>query len=145
MVPFILFEGNFKTILFQFYFKFCHIISSQCWKCNYLALIGDGGSNQFTVSEKFPPQYSEPCPPSPPPPPYSKPSCAYVYSSLKKPKLLATAVRFFTLKSNLHKLMLFLTSSAVKTNVDDDVDTTNALNSRHFYPVLGELTWVRKE
>ena len=48
------------------------MISFQCEKCNYLALIGSGGSDQFTASEKFgplSPQYSEPCPPLPPPPP----------------------------------------------------------------------------
>ena len=34
---------------------FCYIISFQCEKCNYLALIGGGGSDQFTASEKFGP------------------------------------------------------------------------------------------
>ena len=32
---------------------FCYIISFLCEKCNYMALIGGGGSDQFTASEKF--------------------------------------------------------------------------------------------
>ena len=44
-----------------------YIISFQCEKCNYLALIGGGVSDPFTASETFaPPQYSETCPPPPP-------------------------------------------------------------------------------
>ena len=50
---------------FSILFLNCYIISFQCEKCNYLALIGCGGSDQFTASEKFvPPQYSEPWPPN---------------------------------------------------------------------------------
>ena len=43
----------FLKYTFQFYSKFCYIISFQCEKCNYLALIGGGGSDQFTASEKL--------------------------------------------------------------------------------------------
>ena len=39
------------------------------------------------------------------------------YSSLKKSTLPATAVRFFTLTSNLHKVTSFFYVTAVKTNV----------------------------
>ena len=39
------------------------------------------------------------------------------YSSLKKSTLPATAVRFFTLTSNLHKVTSFSDVTAVKTNV----------------------------
>ena len=39
------------------------------------------------------------------------------YSSLKKSTLPATAVRFFTLTSNLHKVTSFFDVTAVKTNV----------------------------
>ena len=39
------------------------------------------------------------------------------YSSLKKSMLPATAVRLFTLTSNLHKVTSFFDVTAVKTNV----------------------------
>ena len=39
------------------------------------------------------------------------------YSSLKKSTLPATAIRFFTLTSNLHKVTSFFDVTAVKTNV----------------------------
>ena len=39
------------------------------------------------------------------------------YSSLKNSTLPATAVRLFTLMSNLHKVMSFFDVTAVKTNV----------------------------
>ena len=50
------------------------------------------------------------------------------YTSLKNSTLPATAVRFFTFTSNLHKVTSY---------------TTYALNTRDFYSVLGEITWVR--
>ena len=70
------------------------------------------------------------------------------YLSLKKSTLPATAVRFFTLTSNLHKVTSFSDVTAVKTNVTwrrwyVTSYTTNALNARDFYPALGEITWVR--
>ena len=70
------------------------------------------------------------------------------YSSLKKSRLPATAVRFFTLTSNFHKVTSFFDVTAVKTNVTwrrwyVTSYTTNALNTRDFYPALGEITWVR--
>ena len=69
------------------------------------------------------------------------------YSSLKRLTLPATAVRFFTFTSNLHKVTSFFDVMAVKTNLTwrrryVTSNTTNALNSRDFYPVLGEITWV---
>ena len=69
------------------------------------------------------------------------------YLSLKKSTLLG-AVRFFTLTSNLHKVTSFSDVTAVKTNVTwrrwyVTSYTTNALNTRDFYPALGEITWVR--
>ena len=80
-IPFILFEGISKSILFNSILLCCYIISFQCEKCNYLALIRGGGSDQFTASEKLPP----PPPPNilnlgPPSshPQYSIPSYAYV-------------------------------------------------------------------
>ena len=71
-----------------------------------------------------------------------------VYLSLKKSTLPATAVRFFMLTSNLHKVTSFSDVTAVKTNVTwrswyVTSYTTNALNTRDFYPDLGEITWVR--
>ena len=39
------------------------------------------------------------------------------YSSLKKSTLPATAVRFFTFTSNLHKVTSFFVVTSVKTNV----------------------------
>ena len=73
-----------------------YIISFQCEKCNYLALIGGGCSDQFTASENFapppspppprPPNILEPPPPSPsqrkvcPPLQYSKP-CPPIFKS----------------------------------------------------------------
>ena len=70
------------------------------------------------------------------------------YWSWKKSTLPATAVRFFTFTSNLHKVTSFFDITAVKTIVTwrrryVTSYTTNALNSRDFYPVLGEITWVR--
>ena len=70
------------------------------------------------------------------------------YLSLKKSALPATAVRFFTFTSNLHEVTSFFDVTAVKTNVTwrriyVTSYTTNALNTRDFYPVLGEITWVR--
>ena len=70
------------------------------------------------------------------------------YSSLKKSTLPATAVRFFRLTSNLHKVTSFFDVTAVKTNATwrrwyVTSYTTNALNTRDFYPALGEITWVR--
>ena len=66
-------------------------------------------------------------------------------SSSKKPTLLATAIWFFMLASNLHKVTSFLVISC-KTSVTCRSRyvtsyTTNAFNSRGFYPVLGEITW----
>ena len=57
------------------------------------------------------------------------------YSSLMKSTLSATAVRFFTLTSNLHKVTLFFDVTAVKTNVTwrrryVTSYTTYALNTR---------------
>ena len=65
----------------------------------------------------------------------------------KKPTLPATSVRFFTLTSNLHNDVIF-DVTAVKANVTRrrryvTSCTTNVLNIRDFYPVLGEITWVR--
>ena len=70
------------------------------------------------------------------------------YWSWKKSTLPATAVRFFMFTSNLHKVTSFFDVTAVKTNVTRRCRyvtsyTTNALNTRDFYPVLGEITWVR--
>ena len=70
------------------------------------------------------------------------------YSSFKRSTLPQTAVRFFTLTSNLHKVTSFFDVTAVKTNVTwrrryVTSYTTNALNSHDFYPALGEITWVR--
>ena len=44
------------------------------------------------------------------------------YSSIMKPTLPATAVRFFMLTSNLHKVMSFFDVMAVKAASLDDVD-----------------------
>ena len=68
------------------------------------------------------------------------------YSSLKKSALPATAVRFFTLTSNLHKVTSFFDVTAVKTNVTWRRRyvisyTTYVLNTRDFYPAPGEITW----
>ena len=41
----------------------------------------------------------------------------FFYSSLKRSTLPATAVRIFTLTSNLHKVTSFFDVTAVKTNV----------------------------
>ena len=70
------------------------------------------------------------------------------YLSLKKSTLPATAVRFFMFTSNLHKVTSFFDVTAVRTNVTWRCRyvtsyTTNALNTRDFYLVLGEITWVR--
>ena len=70
------------------------------------------------------------------------------YSSLTKSTLQATAVRFFTSTFNLHKVTSFSDVTAVKTNVTwrrryVTSYTTNALNTRDFYPAPGEITWVR--
>ena len=70
------------------------------------------------------------------------------YSSLTKSKLQATAVRFFTSTFNLHKVTSFSDVTAVKTNVTwrrryETYYTTNALNTRDFYPAPDEITWVR--
>ena len=70
------------------------------------------------------------------------------YWSWKKSTLPATAVRFFTFTSNLHKVTSFFDVTAVKTIVIwrrryVTSYTTNALNTRDLYPVLGEITWVR--
>ena len=69
------------------------------------------------------------------------------YSSLKK-SLPAIAVRFFTYTSNLHKGTPVFDVTAVKTDVTwrrryVTSNITNALNATDFYPVLGEITWVR--
>ena len=68
--------------------------------------------------------------------------------SLKKSTLPPTAVQFFTLTSNLHKVTSFSEVTDVKTNVTwrrwyVTSYTTYALNTRDFYPALGEITWVR--
>ena len=65
------------------------------------------------------------------------------YSSLKRSTLPATAVRFFMLTSNLHKVTSFFDLKAVKTNVFwrrryVTSYTTYAWNTRDFYLVLGE-------
>ena len=70
------------------------------------------------------------------------------YLSLKKSTLPLTADRFFTFTSNLHKVNSFFDVTAVKTSVTwrhryVTSNTTNALNTRDFYPALGETTWVR--
>ena len=70
------------------------------------------------------------------------------YWSLKKSTLQVTAVRFITLTSNLHKVTSFSDVTAVKTYVTwrrryVTSYTTNALNTRDFYPAPGEITWVR--
>ena len=70
------------------------------------------------------------------------------YLILKESTLPATAVRFFTFTSNLHKVTSFFDVTAVKSNVTwrrryVTSNTTNALNTRDFYPALGEITWVR--
>ena len=70
------------------------------------------------------------------------------YLSLKKSKQPATTVCFFTLTSYLYKVTSFYDIMAVKTNVTSrrwylTSYTTNALNTCDFYPVLGEITWVR--
>ena len=70
------------------------------------------------------------------------------YLSLKKSTLPPTAVRFFTLTSNLHKVTSFSDVTDVKTNVTwrrryVTSYTTYALNTRDFYPAPGEITWVR--
>ena len=57
---------TFSVSMWNIYSEFCYIISFQCEKCNYLALIGTGGgggSNQFTTSEKFGSTLSLPPPP----------------------------------------------------------------------------------
>ena len=46
-----------------------------------------------------------------------------LYSSLKNSTLPATVVRFFTLTSNLHKVMPFFDITAVKSASLDDVGT----------------------
>ena len=77
-----------------------HIISIQCENCNYLALTGGGGSDQFTASEKFAP-LAPPPPPSilnlapPPPPQYSQPSYTYANNSeleKRKPSGTCTSI-----------------------------------------------------
>ena len=70
------------------------------------------------------------------------------YLSWKKSTLPATAVRFFTFTSNLHKVTTYFDVTAVKTNVTwrrryVTSYTINALHTRDFCPVLGEITWVR--
>ena len=79
-VPFILFEGISKSILFNSNLNFAAYFSIlilillynfAVLEMYYLALIGGGGSDQLTASEKFAPppprplapQYSELCPP----------------------------------------------------------------------------------
>ena len=67
------------------------------------------------------------------------------YSRLKRSTLPATSVRVFTSMSNLHKVTSFFDVTAVKTNVTwrrryMTSNTTNALNTRDFYPALGEIT-----
>ena len=66
-------------------------------------------------------------------------------SCLKKSTLPATAIRYVTLTSTLHKVTTFFD---VKTNLTWQRRymtsyTTNALNALDFYPVLGEIIWVR--
>ena len=70
------------------------------------------------------------------------------YSCLMKSTLPVTAVRFFTLMSNLHKVTSFSDVTAVKNNVTwrrryVTSYTTYPLSTHDFYPVLGEITWVR--
>ena len=70
------------------------------------------------------------------------------YSILKKLTLPATAIRFLTLTSNLHKVTSFFDVVGCKNKVTwrrryVTSNTTNVLNSRDFYPVLGEIAWVR--
>ena len=72
------------------------------------------------------------------------------YSSLKRSTLPATNARFCTLTSNLHKVTSSFDATVVKNNVtwrrwNMTSYTTYALNTRDFYPVLGEITWVRSE
>ena len=84
-VPFILFEGVSKSVLFYRVLNFAILSVFNVRNVIIWHRMGGGGSDQFTVSEKTglplppPPQYSEPCPPPPPPPPlqYSKPSYTY--------------------------------------------------------------------
>ena len=56
------------------------------------------------------------------------------YASFKMSTLPATAVRFFTLTSNLHKVTSFFDETAVKTNITwwRRYLTTYALNTRDF-------------
>ena len=72
------------------------------------------------------------------------------YLSLKKSTLPATAARFLTLTSNLHKFayVIFWRNGCKKTNVTwrrryMTSYTTYALNTRDFCPSPGEITWVR--
>ena len=52
-IPFILFKGISKSILINPSLNY--MISFQCEKCNYLALIWSGGPDQFTASKKYAP------------------------------------------------------------------------------------------
>ena len=61
---FILFEGISKGILSHPILNFAILISFQCEKCNFLALIGGGGSDQITASKKFAPFLAPPPPPT---------------------------------------------------------------------------------
>ena len=70
------------------------------------------------------------------------------YSILKKLTLLATAIRYLMLTSNLHNVMSIFDVIGCKINITwwrryVTSYTTSVLNSRDFYPVLGEITWVR--
>ena len=75
------FEGILKSKLYNSILNFAIFsvfnvrnVIIQCEKCNDLALIRGGGSDQFTASEKFgplAPQNSETC--RPPPPPHTPP------------------------------------------------------------------------
>ena len=70
-----------------------------------------------------------------------------LYSCLKRLTIPAMAIRFYMLTSNLHKVKWFFDATAV-TNITwrhryVTSYTTYALNTRDFYLVLGEITWVR--
>ena len=54
-IPFILFYGISKSI-FSILFLILLYYQFQCEKCNYLALNGGRGPNQFIDSEKFGPR-----------------------------------------------------------------------------------------
>ena len=66
---------------------------------------------------------------------------------LKFKEVNANSDQFLTFMSNLHKVTSFFDVTAVKPNVPRQrryvtCYTTNAFNTRDFYPVLGEIRFV---